>query len=200
MKKAILFLLCAMCTFSFVNAQEESEVKKKKGWIGGQFSFTVSGNDYSNHHSSGIEDKLNIAVSPELGLFVNDKVGIGFKFGFGMYETVANEYLEMTDWNQFNAGLFARCIAYKGKLGCVFVDGGFDYISMSPDVSECGDANVFSIGLTPGVLFDVSEAFSILFKFGFFGYQQMKYDGIKYYTGGIDCNLNKCSVGVIFKF
>lgn len=208
MKNTILILICTFCLTLTAKAQETVS----KVWIGGNIGIIFRNDEVTTmNSSSNPHDKvtksvsyLNFSIVPEVGYKLNDELGVGLKLGFSKNETpfVGFGKEDLVKSNIYQAGAFLRYTAFEGTLGSIFLDGGFDYyynkMTDKGKLPKKIDQRGFSIGLTPGVLFNLSEKFSLLTKFGFFGYKNSKRGDIKTKEGGLDLNFEECTIGIIY--
>lgn len=173
MKKLIVCIVVFMCTIVAVNAQSA----EKKNWIGGGVSFGSSKTD-------GYDRATNYSIVPQIGFMLSDNIGLGVKLGYGHTEVpgqtpvyVNGELVGVEPYtnksNSYSINPFIRYTFVKGNIGGLFIDGGFAYAHSKLKSSDT-KTNTFSIGVSPGVMFNVSDKIALLGTFGFLGYTQSK--------------------------
>ena len=152
------------------------------------FTLTTSAQKFYTGGSVGlwyesVGNTISATLSPELGYHLNDKWAVGGQLGMGV----------ATDFNAASYVLtvspYARYTCFSHEAFSLFVDG-----AVMGGVTN----SLFtgSIGLSPGLLYKVSDRFALYSHLGFLGYE---------YIGGIsmvgfDVSSGNLSVGGYFLF
>ncbi|HPW90279.1 MAG TPA: hypothetical protein PLJ40_02570 [Paludibacteraceae bacterium] len=126
---------------------------------------------------------MTVTLSPELGYHLNEKWAIGSQLGMGV----------VTDFNTtsyiFTLSPYARYTCFSQNAFSLFVDGSI----------MAGVANGLftgSVGVSPGLLYKVSDNFALYSRFGFLGYKYL--GGIS--MVGFDTSSGNLSVGAYLLF
>lgn len=146
MKKIIATFDIALATIS-ASAQT---------YVGGSLGFTstdVEGQDKS---------LTQIMIAPEIGYNLNDQWALGIGVGYSYTK-------QESSLNAISVAPYARyTVAKTGKFS-FYVDGEFAFVSAKP---EEGDSYTgWSLGLKPGVRFDITDKVFATASLGFLGYQ-----------------------------
>lgn len=151
-----------IATFAIVLAAVSASAQT---YVGGSVGFTstdVKGEDKS---------VTSLCIAPEVGYNLNEKWALGI--GVGYYYTKQESSL-----NMISVAPYARYTVVKSGKFSFFVDGEFSFVSAKP---EEGDSYTgWSLGLKPGVRFDITEKIHATASLGFLGYQDVSdYNGKK---------------------
>ena len=85
MKKTLFALLCSTFVFS-----AKSQITKGNWLVGGTGNFLSSKNSYSSPTFSSSSDRVDIKISPSVGYFIGDKLGVGLRPSFTKSQGVVN--------------------------------------------------------------------------------------------------------------
>ena len=119
----------------------------------------------------GADAETTYKVLPEIGYNLNDKWAIGAAFGFGKGSCdLMNDAFNNGTQEYFTINPYARYTFVKSKHVNVFMDGGIGYTHFN-DV-----ANLFQVGLQPGVAVNLGGKLSFVTHFGFLGYGNLDPD------------------------
>lgn len=202
MKKYLIMALTAMllggAAASAKTAQTASKGKADapatKQYIGGSFSLWY---EAGQNGSSGA---FTAAIVPTYGWSFNKSWGIGVAAG---YERT------FTDGATVNSAVlrpYVRWTYLNTSRFHLFLDGGFSLITGSVSTSGGGSSNgtlVFKFGVTPGLMFDMTENFSLVAHVGFVGVQAAN-DNARAagYSrgGGVQLTPNTLDFGLIYNF
>ena len=172
MKKVLLLFLLA-CVMAPVGAQV---------YIGGSVSAWLDDNNG--------KETSTVSFLPELGFLLGERWAVGAVLGYSQ-----RRYDGTTTSETFEFSPYARFTYYRTDLVGLFIDG-----TVSTYSSKSGSADrvaTYSVGLKPGVSFDLSDRISLVAKFGFFGFRQYSDDN----TGiGFNLNGNDLSLGLYYTF
>lgn len=143
-------------------------------YLGGGFSFSstdVSGEDKSI---------TQITLAPEIGYNLDNKWAIGLGVGY----TYAKQE---SSYNIISVAPYVRYTVAKTGIVSFFIDGEFQFASAKP---EEGDSSTgWSLGLKPGVRFDITKKIFATASVGFLGYQDTAdFNGEKTFGFGFSGN------------
>ena len=152
------------------------------------FTLTTSAQKFYTGGSVGLwyesaGNTITATLSPELGYHLNDKWAIGGQLGMGVATdfNIASYILTLSP--------YARYTCFSQDAFSIFIDGSV----MS------GVANSFftgSIGVSPGLMYKVSDRFALYSHLGFLGYKYI--GGVS--MAGFDASSGSLSVGGYFLF
>lgn len=152
-------------------------------WVGGALSY--------QNVNPKVGDASNvITLAPEVGYMFNDKFGVGLELNdqlcFGAQEG-----------NLFGANLFGRWnfAQVEDKL-TFFLDGGFGIQGASDKAKVWADDH-WSIGIKPGVKYNLTDQWALLAKTGMIGYTKVK-GGPGVFDFGVDGR--NLSFGIQYSF
>ncbi len=145
---------------------------------------------------AGQDSKTTYKVLPEIGYKFNQDWAIGTVIGWGKGTPVTIEDADQAV-GTFEVAPYVRYTALHTKVVDLFIDGGASYKHYN------GTGNEWSVGLKPGVAFNVNKNVSIVAHAGFVGYKSYKpsYDNAKSSNAwGIDLDGNNLSLGLYWNF
>lgn len=165
MKHTITPLLLFLCIN--VNAQ----LNKGTWLVGGSGSFKSSATESYGTTYSKTSDRLEIAMSPNVGYFVMDKLALGLKGSFTKHKEEVNGPGGLyTNMNRFYVGPFARYyFLEKDKQFNLLADIGYQYgrVDFKPILK--GNITNFNAAVGPVIYFNTSVGLEFLV-----GYYSMK--------------------------
>jgi len=188
MKKLIFTLAVLFCVIT-MSAQES------RMWVGGTAGIWSS-------KEKGEDSKLSFQVKPEFGYILNDNMAVGISIGAGHAQAadlLGNDNLDGSA-NVYIVNPFLRYTFLKGSMGALFIDGGFAWNHINVCGGEDNNADMYEIGIRPGVALNISQKFALIGKFGFLGYQHSKTKGWNQNDFGLNLNLDDVEFGICFKF
>lgn len=106
------------------------------------------------------EKSTTYGIAPEVGYVVNDNWAFGAVLG---YDDLDEE------GKKFSIKPYARYTYFRAGAFSLFADGAFAYDITKPE--EGDDLKSWSLGVEPGLAYNINENFSVVAKFGHFGYQ-----------------------------
>jgi len=193
MKKMFLTAI-AVCTLTFMNAQEDG-FSKGDIFISGSFGL--------DSQSTGDIKSSSFEITPRVGFFVSDNIAVGARIGY----TSSKEEVPFTGeqkTNTINAGAFGRYYFTPSSKFSVFGELGFEYASSKQEqgVAEL-KINGFGVNVGPGVSYFLSDHFSLEAFWGAIGYATATpdFDGAEStdaVTFGV--NLDDINLGLVYKF
>jgi len=146
----------------------------------------------------GGDSETTYKVLPEIGYNLNDKWAIGAYLGFGKGACdLQNDAFNNGTQEYFTIQPYARYTFVKSQYVNVFMDGGLGYTHYN-DV-----ANMFSVGLRPGVAVNLGAKLSFVTHFGFLGYHNLDpdMDGAKSSSAfGLDLSGENITFGLYYNF
>lgn len=152
------------------------------------FTLTTSAQKFYTGGSVGLwyesaGNTITATLSPELGYHLNDKWAVGGQLGMGLATNFnATSYI-------LTLSPYARYTCFTQDNFSVFVDGSV----------MGGVANSFftgSIGVSPGLMYKVSDRFALYSHLGFLGYKYI--GGVS--MAGFDVSSGNLSIGGYFLF
>lgn len=179
MKKIMLMMAMAVATLT-ANAQV---------YVGGGLGFSSNKDAYVDADGVSEPDAVtSFSILPEIGYKLDDKLSVGIQLGFTTTSFGDIEYdgigLEDVKSTGFSIAPYARYTFVKwGKVG-LFADAQFAYSHSTAKGDIPADHNMviegkyteneWSLGIIPGVSFDVNEKISLVTKIGWLGYSSAK--------------------------
>ena len=179
MKKIMLMVAMAVATLT-ANAQV---------YVGGGLGFSSSKKAYVDADGVTEPDAVtSFSILPEIGYKLDDKLSVGIQLGFTTtsFGDIEFEGVDLKDVKStgFSIAPYARYTFVKwGKVG-LFADAQFAYTHTSTkgdypigndNVIECEETeNEWSLGIIPGLSFDVNEKITLITKVGWLGYSSAK--------------------------
>ncbi len=142
---------------------------------------------------AGQDSKTTYKVLPEIGYKINGDWAVGTVVGWGKGNPVTIEDADAAV-GTFEVAPYVRYTALHSKVVDLFVDGGFSYKHYN------GTGNEWTVGLKPGVAFNVNKSVSVVAHVGFVGYKTYKpsYDHAKSSNAwGVDLDGNNLTLGVL---
>ncbi len=139
-------------------------------------------------------DKTTIDIGPECGYNLSDAWAVGVSLGFlrvKMDEFSANVY---------GVEPYVRYTYFKTGALRLFLDGMAGMASVKPKDGDSGE--IFEVGVTPGLMFSLSDNFSLIGKFGFAGFRDVDegYSSVADNGWGMDLSGENLEFGVIYSF
>lgn len=132
------------------------------------------------------DSKLSYKFVPEIGYQFNKNWEAGLSVGWKGVEDGAHS---------FELAPYARYNFCTSKLVDLFLEGTMGYTHVGGNGT---DADVFEVGLKPGLKLNLSDHVSFVTKVGFFGYQKNDYTDVQKW--GMDVDATNVTFGVNYKF
>jgi len=184
----------AVCTFTFMNAQEDG-FSKGDIFISGSFGL--------NSQSTGDIKNSSFQFTPRVGFFVADNIAVGARLGFtsGKQEVPFTEELKTS---AINAGAFGRYYFTPSSKFSIFGEFGLEYASSKQEQGNTElKINGFGVNVGPGVSYFLSDHFALEAFWGAIAYATAKpdVDGAES-TDAISfgVNLDDINLGLVYKF
>lgn len=150
MKKIVL-----VCMVAFLAISANAQV-----YVGGTFGISSV-----KETAKEVEMKTtSFKILPEIGYELDENWSLGTVVGY--------EYKKSGDLkiNTFTVAPYARYFFLKSDLARLFADAGFGFSTSK--VKDYDAANSWNIGIKPGIAIKLSDHFSLVAKYGFFGYSK----------------------------
>ena len=128
--------------------------------------FYVGGGIGYSKTEVGDAETTVLSIEPEIGYVLNEDWAIGAVVGFENEKDVANT---------FAIEPYVRYTVLKAGAFSVFADGAVGFGMVKPEVGD--DTTIWSVGVKPGVAYNVNEKISICAHIGWLGYAD--YDTVK---------------------
>ncbi len=175
MRKFYLLLITIFMSICSASAQD--------WYVGGSLGFKT----WSDVEDG--ESQNRFSLNPEIGYNLSDKWAVGVELGFSSISFKGGG-----SSTTFNFKPYARWNFYRiGDLS-LFGDIGFDYSSSGPSNSKM---NSFSVGVEPGLAYDLNDSFALVSHLGFIGFT----GGDNKSYNGFEINVyNDISFGFYYKF
>ena len=119
------------------------------------------------YHKDGDHTTLTLGLAPEFGYFISDRFAVGLGVGFN-YISEKEEGHDSEGTTVWGVNPYARYYPVKVDRFGLYLQLGLNYLSMKWEGSDAKD--MYSVGLTPGISYNVSERVAIHAVFGFLGY------------------------------
>lgn len=132
------------------------------------------------------DSKLSYKFVPEIGYQFNKNWEAGLSVGWKGVEDGAHS---------FELAPYARYNFCTSKLVDLFLEGTMGYAHVG---GNGADADVFEVGLKPGLKLNLSDHVSFVTKVGFFGYQKNDFSNVQKW--GMDVDATNVTFGVNYKF
>ena len=167
MKKLFLTTLCLiLSTGAFAQIQ--------------QGNFQLGGSATLNNSETPNFESDFFRILPRFGYFVNDKISLGVQLGYSSnsLETAGGE----TSNNQFLFGAYARFHKDLAERVYLFVEPSILFGTGDADVPTLNgvteaDFSSTTIGISPGIVYFLTDKIGLEFGFGVFQFIQEKSEG-----------------------
>lgn len=140
------------------------------------------------------DSKVAYKFLPEIGYQFNKQWSVGLEFGLqkGNPCTIS----AVGDQTTYEVAPYVRYNFVNSKLFDVFMEGTVGYGRVNKV-----NADIFEIGIKPGVALNLSDKFSLITKVGFLGYRGYSPEhGKSSSTFGLDLDGTNIQFGAIVKF
>lgn len=145
--------------------------------------------------SDGADAETQYSLLPEVGYNINTDWAIGVEFGWtkgSMNELYTN------NMRTFEVAPYARYTIFHSRLVNAFIDGTISYGHVN------GTADLYTVGLKPGVAVNLVKNLSFVAHIGFLGYKEVDYnDNIKAAdtnVWGLNLDGNNIQFGILYNF
>jgi hypothetical protein len=175
MKKVVLALSATLMAFGLAAQDHPSQAAGKPWWVSGSVLFA---NNNSTLGGNDISKTTTLGFSPSVGYMLTNKIGVGLNLGLTNSKTT-NEDPNPVDESvsvRNNFGLFGRYYAihtetfgFWGQLDVAFGTGK-DETTIAGVTGE-DKVSSFAVGISPGIQYWFSPAWSITATAGFLGYR-----------------------------
>ena len=132
------------------------------------------------------DSKMFYKFVPEIGYSFNKHWDAGISIGYQGVEDGNNT---------FEVAPYARYTFCNTKLVDLFIEGTIGYGHVG---GNGADADMFEIGLKPGLKLNLSDHVSFITKVGFLGYQKNDWTDVQKW--GVDVDATNVLFGVNYKF
>ena len=156
----------------------------------------VGGNvGISRVKSDGADAETQYSLLPEIGYNINNYWAVGAEFGWTKGSTTD---FYTNNIHTFEIAPYARYTFFHSKLINAFLDGAISYGHVN------GTADVYSIGVKPGIIVNLTRKLSFVAHVGFLGYKKIDYkDNIKAADTniwGLNLDGNNIQFGIFYNF
>ena len=154
--------------FFFFSTSSIAQLDKKTWLVGGSANLYLSKRTYTSYVSSnlsGYSDELNLTISPNVGYFIIDKLGIGlrpyFSWGKGDF-TSSNGSTSSSDSKRYGIGPFVRYYFLdKEKQFNILTDIGYQIGEWNAG-GQKGKLENFYFSIGPVIYFNSSVGMEFL--------------------------------------
>ncbi len=156
----IILTLISILSFSLT---AKCQLDKGIWLVGGTGNFLSSKYKNSSPINSYTSNRLDIAISPNVGYFVKDKLAVGLKTDFRKYkEQVTSTGGLYSNTNRFSFGPFAKYyFLKKDKQYNILTEFSYQYGLYSFKPTK-GNSNTFNAALGPVIYFNTSVGLEFL--------------------------------------
>jgi hypothetical protein len=150
--------------FLFFCINVSAQLNKGTWLVGGSGSFKSSATESYGTGYSQTSDRLEIAISPNVGYFVMDKLALGLKTSFTKHkEEVDGPGGLYTNTNRFYVGPFARYyFLEKEKQFNLLADIGYQYVRVNFKPIIKVDITNFNAAVGPVIYFNTTVGLEFL--------------------------------------
>ncbi len=140
----------------------------------------------------------NWGLAPEIGYFVTDKlaVGLGLFYTSSCYD-LNEEGIDKLTLNTFGVNPYVRYHFIAKGAFKMYGQADFIYASAKQDADGAESTDFFSVGVKPGVSYNLSDCFAINATFGNLGYEDMK---DTYSRFGLNLDMSSLKFGFTVSF
>ena len=153
-------------------------------YVGGNLGFnTLSTSSTVGTTTTKGGSSSSLTLSPEVGYFLSNKLAVGLAVSFisRSFTTPITPTSSSVDLNtNFMINPYARYFFYKSGSFSAFAEGSVGYGSMMSETTVGSNTTknpstlIISVGITPGIAYDLSDKFSLIAKLGNVGFQSSK--------------------------
>jgi len=145
------------------------------------------------YNKNGSNSMTAFGIAPELGYFISDKWALGLGVGFNYYSMDNGS----SSSNAITWGVNPYICYYAVTMDKfnLYFQGDLSYTSNKPEHFDA--SNIFYVGISPGISYDLSEKFCIYATFGNFGYYHY---GNSTSSLSLQLDPNALSFGLLFLF
>lgn len=204
----------ALLLSSLIYSQEEEKFTITKGTkeLGLTFNYSYQKNSEENTSVNPVAH--NFVVAPSLGYALKNNLVLGAQIQFlAIRQTTDGDDFERQfapDLQTYGFSFFPYLKKYVNinKVLLFNLQGGIGYESIKQEdynANETININQFSVGVTPGLTFSLSNTLALVADFGFIGYSNAKtkdsrdfVDDIKSNNFEISLNASNVLVGLVY--
>lgn len=194
----VIVLLLVSSTIIAQESKEKFKINKNQWVLGGTLNINSVNTEDKSQSQINDYKRNSYGVFPELGYSVKDNfiIGLGTGYTFGKSENKISTHESKTHRISFSA--FARQYLPVTKRFAFNIEGKFEYSDYQNEFkgtsySSKSDGSGFSIGLTPGITYSLSNKILMNANFGKLAYGDFEsedYNGIITKSNSFDFNLN----------
>ncbi|MDP1845103.1 MAG: hypothetical protein Q8K64_16945 [Sediminibacterium sp.] len=147
----------------FFSITAKSQLDKGIWLVSGTGNFLTSKYEYTSPTFSSKSDRLNIAISPNIGYFIIDKLAVGLRTSFSKNkDQVTGVGGGYTNVNRFSIGPFTKYyFLEKYKHYNLVADVSYQYGLYSFKPTK-GNSNTFNAAIGPVIYFNTSVGLEFL--------------------------------------
>ncbi len=153
---------------------------------------------FSIINAEGDESLTSWGLAPEIGYFVSDNVAVGL----GLFYTSSSYDSGMSGvdaiaLNTFGINPYVRYYLINKGAFRMYGQADFVYASAKMDADGAESTDFFSIGVKPGISYNLSDRFAINATFGNLGYEDVKDNYSKF---GLNLDMSSLKFGFTVSF
>lgn len=200
--KKIIFAAAAIFAFGLANAQDKKESTGEgfaKGdiFITGAFSVNSTNNKNTEIKTNSFE------IAPQVNFFLTENISLGAMISYTSFKA-ENATADIADESTIAFGLAGRYYFTPASQFSVFGELAAEYRSMSDNLSDpTFKVNGFAAAVAPGIVYHVSNHWSLEAKWAVLGFSSEKadVDGAENVTAfAFGADLRDLSLGLNYKF
>lgn len=140
-------------------------------WVGGSLDFNTNSTKFDG---TELSSATNFEIAPEIGYNLNNKWAVAVALGYSHTEDatieIGDDYAFSGCANGFSIKPYVRYTFVKSGNFSVFCDGYLQYATLHYQGNE-DNLNAFSVGVTPGISYDLSSKVSLVAHVGELSYR-----------------------------
>ena len=175
MKTTLRLSLVTLSIFAFTS------LTHAQLYVGGSLGFnsTASSSTVGTTTTKGTSTS-SLTLSPEVGYFLSESFAVGLGVSFNSNTTttpITTTTSTVGNNSTFMINPYARYFFYKSGNFSAFAEGSVGYGSMMSETTVGSNTtknpstSIISVGIAPGIAYDLSDKFSLIAKLGNIGFQ-----------------------------
>ena len=202
--KKIIFTVAAVFAFGFANAQDKKEDNASGlGFAKGDIFITGAFNVSSNNDKNTDIKTNSFEIAPQVNFFLTENITLGAMISYTNTKA-ENAIADVMDVSRISFGLAGRYYFTPASQFSVFGELAAEYASMTDNLSDPEfKVNGFAVAAAPGVVYHVSNHWSLEAKWAVLGFTSEKadVDGAENATSfNFGADLRDLSIGLNYKF
>lgn len=201
--KKIIFTVAAIFALGVANAQETKQEKGSMGFAKGDI-FITGAFSVNSTNNKNTEVKTNsFEIAPQVNFFLTENISLGAFVSYSS-EKSSTFGVDTNDQSTIAVGLAGRYYFTPASQFSVFGELGAAYASSTDNLSTPEfKVNAFGVGVAPGIVYHVSNHWSLEASWAFLNFTSAKadVDGAENVTDfNFGADLRDLSIGLNYKF